>query len=142
MRVTFRVIGIPIWVTYIVGLFGIFSTTLGIMGLIDHTTVMGYFKGADSLAAAWAGRNAGIGLAMVVAFYLRDSAAYAATFLAAVFREIGDSYNIFAGNVTTAPLIGMSLFLLVDISCFALSLRAALKQRKALDVRVAHVDGS
>jgi hypothetical protein len=142
MRMTFRVAGVPIWVTYVIGLFAIFSSTLGIVSLLNPSMALGYIAGADSLASGWAGRNAGIGLAMAVAFYFREPAAYAATFVAAIFREIGDSYHLFAGDITMPALIGVSLFLLTDISCFMLSLRAALKQRKAAFRGVTQVDGS
>ena len=127
MRPSFRVDGIPIWITYVTGLLAIFSTFLGVMGLIDPTTVMGYFKGADHLASAWAGRNAGIGLAMAIAFYLRDPAAYAAVFMAAIFREIGDSFSI--SYINAVGVTGLGVFLLFDIIAFALSFRVALKAR-------------
>ncbi len=127
MRV--RVVGIPLWVTVFAGFIAILSTTIGILGLIDPTKVLGYFEGADRLAVTWAGRNAGLGLAMAIAFYLRNSAAYAAAFIGSVFREIGDLLSLLAGEFSIGGLIGIGVFLLLDVSAFVLSIRAALKSR-------------
>lgn len=127
MKPGFRVEGLPIWVTYLTGLLAVFSTVLGIMGLIDPTTVMGYSAGAEHLASGWAGRNAGIGLAMAVAFFLRNPAAYAAVYVAAVCREVGDSFSLSSANVAGVVVLGV--FLLWDVIALVLSFRAALGAR-------------
>jgi len=126
MRV--RVPGIALWVTIFAGFIAILSTTLGLRGLIDPTTALGYFEGADNLAVTWAGRNAGLGLAMAVAFLLRNPAAYATAFMGSIFREVGDLIAFLNGPFSIGGLIGIGIFLLLDIAAFALSLRAALKQ--------------
>ena len=129
MTTSFRVSGVPIWITYLTAFFAVFSTSLGLLGLIDPATVMNYLDGADNLALAWAGRNAGIGLAMAIAFYLRSAAAYAAVYVAATFREIGDAFGIFAGDINLVGIIGIGLFLALDIGIFVVCFRSALRAR-------------
>lgn len=129
MRPNIRTQGIPMWITVLTGLFAIFSTSLGVMGLIDPTTAMGYSPGAEDLAAGWAGRNAGIGLAMGLTIFLRQSAAYAVVYLAAICREIGDSFGIIGSDVNAGSLAGLGVFILLDVIIFVTCLKAALHVR-------------
>lgn len=129
-NINIRTQGIPLWITILTGLFAILSTSLGIMGLLDPSTVMGYSPGANDLAAGWAGRNAGIGLAMGLALYLRQSAAYAVVYLAAICREIGDSFGILGSDMSVGAGVGLGIFVLLDVSIFVICLNAASKARR------------
>jgi len=129
----FRVAGIPLWVTIYVGFFMIFSTVLGVRALIDPTTALGYVPGAEGMGLAWGGRNAGIGLAQVVAFFTRSPAAYAAVFLACTLREIGDLLSSLAGPPST-EYIAIGVLAVVEFIAFLLSLRAAIKAKTRAEV--------
>ena len=117
-----RAEGIPIWVTIIMGLVGVMGTTFGIMAMIDPTAAIGFIDGADSLAIAWGGRNAGLGVALLLAVYLRNSGAYAAAIGGSLFREISDL-------IANGFPLWIMIFLVIEIVCFVISLRATLKAR-------------
>lgn len=117
-----RTEGIPIWVTIIAVLIGLLGTTLGIMAMLDPTSAVGYIAGADGLALTWAGRNAGLGVALLVAVYLRNANGYAAALAGSLFRELSD---LLSGGFA----IGLAIFMLVEVVCFVISLRAALRTR-------------
>jgi hypothetical protein len=122
---TFRAPGIPLWVTVVIAAFAIFSTTFGVVALINPKLALGYVDGADAIALGWAGRNAGIGLAMAAAFFLRNASAYAVTFLAGIMRELGDGLSMLSGDVGTGGVVVLVVILAIEVSCLTLSLRAA-----------------
>ena len=117
-----RAEGIPIWVTLIVTFVGFVGTALGIMAMLDPTSAIGYIAGADSLGLTWGGRNAGLGVALLIAVYLRNASGYAAAIAGSLFRELSD---LLSGGF----VIGIAIFMLVEIVCFVISIRAALKTR-------------
>ncbi len=117
-----RAAGIPIWVTVIVTLVGVMGTFLGVMAMIDPTSAIGYIQGADSLAITWGGRNAGLGVALLVAVFLRNANGYTVAIAASLFREISD---LMGGGFS----IGIAIFLLLEIVLFVISLRAAIQTR-------------
>ncbi|MEM7032441.1 MAG: hypothetical protein AAF629_23010 [Chloroflexota bacterium] len=118
-----RAEGIPIWVTIIVALIGVMGTALGIMAMLDPTSAIGYVAGADGLALTWAGRNAGLGVALLIAVYLRNASGYAAAIAGSLFRELSD---LMSGGF----VVGLAIFMLVEVVCFVISMRAALKTGK------------
>jgi len=121
-----RAKGIPVWVTIIAVLLGLFSTAIGVGVMLNHSLVLGNIAGADSLAITWAGRNAGLGIALLVAVYLRNANGYAAVFAGSILREVSDIFSFLPNGGAT---IGLGIFfLLVDIVCFVISLRAARQQ--------------
>ncbi len=79
--------GVPSWVTVLALVLGVFSVVAGLAIMLDPTimdiddTVVG---------RQWAGRNIGLGVALLVAVALRDARAYLAGFAAGLFRDIGD----------------------------------------------------
>ena len=122
---TIKANGIPSWITIIAIILGLFCLAGGVMGLIDPTSVTDYVVGADNLAAAWAGRMAATGFALVVAVYLRNANAYAVAFAASIFRELGDLVAATSGTAEGFPLPVVVIVLLVDIAAFVISLQAA-----------------
>jgi hypothetical protein len=118
-----RANGIPLWITIVALLIGLLGTAIGIMALLDPTAAFGYIDGADSIARTWAGRNAGLGVALLVAVALRNANGYAVAFAGSIMREISDILDILNGGVGTLAVIGA--FLLVDVICFGISVRAA-----------------
>lgn len=85
MRV--RASGVPMWVTVVALILGVFSTLAGLAIMVDPTimdiddTVVG---------RQWGGRNIGLGVALLVAVALREARAYLAGFAAGLLRDIGD----------------------------------------------------
>lgn len=125
-----RANGIPLWVTILIALVGVMGTFLGITALMDPTTARGYIDGADVLGIGWGGRNIGLGVALIVAVLLRDANAYAAAIFGSIFRELSDVINAWPDDTTTA--IGLGIFLLVELICFIISVRAAIANRSAM----------
>lgn len=79
--------GVPTWITGLALLLGVFSTLAGIAIMIDPTIM----DIDDSVVGRqWAGRNIGLGVALLIAVALRDARAYIAGFGAGLFRDIGD----------------------------------------------------
>ena len=120
-----RANNIPLWVTIIAIVLGLFCFAGGVMGLIDPTSVTDYAAGADNLAAAWAGRMAGTGAALLVAVWLRSAGAYAVAFSAAIFRELGDLVAALSGTAEGFPLPVVAIVLIIDIVAFVMALQAA-----------------
>ena len=118
---------IPLWVTVIAIILGLFCLAGGIMGLIDPTSVTDYAAGANNLASAWAGRMAGTGAALLVAVWLRSAGAYAAAFAASIFRELGDLVAAMSGTAEGFPLPVVAIVLLVDIVAFVMAVQATRK---------------
>ena len=125
-----RANGIPIWVTIITLLIGLLGTNLGVRALLDPTAAMGYIEGAETLGISWGGRNAGLGAALILAVLLRNANGYAVALFGSLFREISDILSMLPDG--GGMLIGIGSFLLVEIVCFIISIRAALTKRLAL----------
>jgi hypothetical protein len=119
----FKPEGIPILVTLYGGILALIGIYLGVVGLIDPTTAVGYVEGGDMIAGAWAGRTLGLALATAAALWFRTVQAYTIVFLASVCREGGDvvgALNSGSNGILTALLI----FLALDVICLILSLHA------------------
>jgi len=69
---------------------GVGGSVIGIGALIDPESAVNFVAGADDLATSWAGRNLGLGIAMLVAVSMRHAAGYAAAFAGAICRELSD----------------------------------------------------
>lgn len=123
--------GVPTWVTAFVSLVGLYCTLIGIIGLIDPTTVPEFVSGADNLGTAWAGRMSGTGVAMIAAVALRSAAGYVIALAASVFREIGDAIVSASGTSDGLPVIVVLIVLGIDLAAFAICLRAVV--RPAMD---------
>lgn len=120
-----RANGIPIWITIVALLIGTMGAFLGITGLVDPTSAVGYIDGADVMALSWAGRNLGVAVALLIAVALRNASGYAVAFGGAMFREVGDIFASLVGD-TGFGIPVLAIFLIVEIICLALSLRTAL----------------
>jgi len=120
-----KALHIPVWVTVVAVLLGLYCTLIGVAGLFDSTGVPEFISGADNLGTAWAGRMAGTGVALLLAVALRNAAGYAIAFAAAIFRELGDAIVATSDTSDGFPLIVVIVFLIVDIAAFAVSIKAA-----------------
>lgn len=120
-----RAKGIPIWVTILAILVGVMGTFLGVSALFDPTSAAGFIDGATELAFSWAGRNTGLGFALVLAVLVRRPGGYAVAWGASLWRELSDILN---AGIGTGIGIGLSVFLLIEIVCFVISIRAALAE--------------
>lgn len=118
-----RTNGIPFVVTIFAILVGAMGTFLGVTALIDPTSAVGYIDGADVMALSWGGRNLGLGVALLVAVVLRNANGYAVAFAASIFREVGDIVASLSGD-TGFGVATLAGFVVVEIICFALSVRA------------------
>lgn len=103
----FRTNGVPLWVTVVALVIGVFSTLAGLAITVDPTimdiedTVVG---------RQWGGRNIGLGVALLVAVVLRDARAYLAGFAAGLFRDIGDLAGaIDDGSSPIVPVVVLAL---------------------------------
>lgn len=124
-----RAKGIPIWVTLLMAVIGLAGTVLGVSALLDPTAAMGYIDGADALGLSWGGRNTGLGIALIVAVLLRNASGYAVALSGSIFRELSDVMGAWPDQLGTA--IGLGVFLLIEVVCFIISVRAALASRSA-----------
>ena len=79
--------GVPTWVTVLGLVLGVFSVLAG-LAIMTDPTIMGIDD--TVVGRQWAGRNMGLGVALLVAVALRDARAYLAGFAAGLFRDIGD----------------------------------------------------
>lgn len=119
-----RARGIPIWVTLIALLVGTMGTIIGIGAMMNPSSISGFVEGAERLGITYGGRNTGLGVALLLAVLLRNAAGYAVAFFASVFRELSDIIVTFPDSTGTA--IGLGVFLLIEIICLIISLRAAI----------------
>ncbi len=120
-----RANGIPIWVTVIAVLVGAMGTFLGVTALLDPTTAVGYIDGADVMALSWAGRNIGVAVALLAAVLMRNASGYAVAFAGAMFREVGDIVASLNGDTGFGVSV-LAVFLVMEVICLAVSVRAAL----------------
>lgn len=125
-----RANGVPIWVTILIAVVGIAGTALGVSALLDPSAAMGYIDGADALGLSWGGRNTGLGVALIVAVLLRNANGYAVALSGSIFRELSDVIGAWPDQLGTA--IGLGVFLLVEVVCFIICVRAALANRSAM----------
>lgn len=109
--------GIPLWVSIITLLIGLLGTALGVMAFFEPSTALGYIEGADALAITWAGRNLGLGLALLMAVFFKSRAGYVIALGASLFREISDM-------VATGFSYALAIFLLIEVICFLMSVKA------------------
>jgi len=101
------------------------GTFLGIQALIDPSSALAYVDGAEILGIGWGGRNMGLGVALVLAVFLRNANAYVVALAASLFRELSDIIGTLP--VGGATVFGLSAFLILEIICLIVSLRAALQ---------------
>lgn len=115
--------GIPFVVTVYGAILALIGTYLGVNGLLDPSTAVGYVEGADMIAGAWSGRTLGLALATALALWFRTATAYTLVFLGSVCREGGDVIGALSAGETgvVAPLL---VFLALDIIGLMFSLRA------------------
>ena len=119
--------GIPNWVTILAILIGLVPTGVAIAVSLNHSFAPGFIEGADGLTITWAGRTLGLGLATLLAVYLRNANAYAVVFLGAIIRELSDIWFAIAGGLYGLA-IGITILLLIEVAAFIVSLRTALRK--------------
>ncbi|MEM7271802.1 MAG: hypothetical protein AAF547_01870 [Actinomycetota bacterium] len=115
--------GVPIAMTVFAILMGLGGTVIGILALADPTSAASFVDGADDLATSWAGRNLGLGVAMLVAVAMRQAGAYAAAFAGGVCRELSD--------VIVEFNVAFFVIMLVEIFCLAWCARAVFSTGSA-----------
>ena len=116
-----RATGIPLWVTVLALILGLFAAAVGISALLDPGRALGYVPGADDLATTWAGRNAGLGVVLLVAVWLRSPAGYVVAFAGQVPREVAD---MLAAAPDEGGIAFTGLFLFIDVLGAGVSLWA------------------
>lgn len=115
--------GVHIAITAFAILMGVGGTVIGISALADPTSAVNFVAGADDLATSWAGRNMGLGIAMLVAVALRHASGYAVAFAGAICRELSDVIVEFNA--------AFFVIMLIEIVCLGICARAALMQHSA-----------
>lgn len=115
-----KVNGVPLAISAFAILMGLGGTAIGVLALADPTSASNFITGADDLATSWAGRNLGLGVAMLVAVAMRHAGAYAAAFAGAVCRELSD--------VVVEFNVAFFVVMLIEIVCLVWCVRAALAQ--------------
>ena len=110
--------GVPLAITAFAILMGVGGTAIGIGALADPSSVTNFVDGADDLATSWAGRNLGLGVAMLVAVAMRQASAYAVAFGAVIFRELSD--------VMVELNAAFFVVMLIEIVCLAWCVRAVV----------------
>ncbi len=113
--------GVPLAITIFAALMGLGGTVIGIGALLDPESAINFVSGADDLATSWAGRNMGLGIAMLVAVAMRHAAGYAAAFSGAIFRELSD--------VMVEFNVAFFVIMLIEIVCLAICVRAVMAMR-------------
>ena len=116
-----RATGVPILVTVFLILVGCLGTFLGLQSMFDGSNAVGFVEGAEALGMTWGGRNAGLGVALLVAVVLRNAHGYVVALSASLFREISD---IMANGDMAIPLL---IFLLIELICLGFSLRPVIQ---------------
>jgi hypothetical protein len=125
--------GIPLFVTAYGALLAVMGIALGVMGLLNPASAVGFIENAEMLAGAWAGRTLGLGLITAFALWFRSAPAYVMAFVGCCFREFGDVVG--AINSGSSGMVAVLLgFLAVDIICLILSARAMMMQRRNRDL--------
>ncbi len=119
-----RARGVPIAITIFAIVMGLGGTVIGIGALLDPESAVNFVSGADDLATSWAGRNLGLGIAMLVAVAMRHAAGYAAAFAGAICRELSD--------VLVEFNIAFFVIMLIEIVCLGICARAAFASTDAV----------
>ena len=115
--------GIPFFVALFGALVAILGIALGITGLLNPASAVGFIENAEMLAGAWAGRTLALGLITAFALWLRTPQAYTMAFLGCSIREFGDIVGAFnSGQTGLLPVLFG--FFVVDVLCLFLSVRA------------------
>ena len=115
--------GIPFFVTLFGALLAVLGIVLGINGLFNPASAVGFIENAEMLAGAWAGRTLGLGLITAIALWVRTPQVYTIAFLGCSIREFGDVVGaVNSGQTDLIPVL--SAFLVVDVLCLLLSVRA------------------
>lgn len=112
--------GVPLAITLFAILMGIGGTVIGVGALFDPESAINFVSGADDLATSWAGRNLGLGVAMLAAVVFRHAAGYAAVFAGAICRELSD--------VLVEFNIAFFVVMLIEVVCLAWCARAVFTQ--------------
>ncbi len=112
--------GVPLVITIFAVIMGLGGTAIGISALADPTSAVNFVDGADDLATSWAGRNLGLGIAMLFAVAMRQAGAYAAAFAGAICRELSDVLVEFNA--------AFFVIMLIEIVCLAICVRAVFAQ--------------
>ena len=120
---------VPDGILFFVAVFGalvaILGTLLGVRGLLNRPSAVGFIENAEMLAGAWAGRTLGLGLITAFALWLRTPQAYTMAFLGCSIREFGDIVGAFnSGQTNLLPVLFG--FFVMDVLCLLLSVRALL----------------
>ena len=110
--------GVPLAMTFFAILMGVGGTIIGIAALADSSSAANFVSGAEDFGTSWAGRNLGLGLAMLVGVAMRHAAGYAAAFAGAICRELSD--------VLVEFNIAFCVIMLVEIGCLAWCARVAV----------------
>ena len=121
-----RTPGIPLVITILAILLGLFATVLGVLALIDPANALGYVPGADMLGTNWGGRNAGLGVVLLVAVLLKSPYAYAAAFSGQILREFSDAL---AALPNAMGIVGVLPFAAVDILGLVFAIRAIRRMK-------------
>lgn len=103
--------GVPLIITAFAVLMGVGGTVIGISAFADPSSAVNFVDGADDLATSWAGRNLGLGVAMLVAVAVRQAGAYAAVFAGAACRELSD--------VLVEFNVAFFVVMLLEVACLA-----------------------
>lgn len=112
---------VPLAITLFAILMGVGGTVIGVLALLDPESAVNFIPGADDLATSWAGRNLGLGVAMLVAVVMRHAAGYAVGFAGAICRELSDVM------VEFNP--AFFVVMLIEIVCLVWCVRAVMQLR-------------
>lgn len=124
--------GVPIAITIFAILMGVGGTVIGIQALLDPTTAIDFVEGADKMGTAWAGRNLGLGVAMLAAVALRSVGGHAVAFAGAIWREFSD---VVAGLSDGGSLnVPFAIILVIEVVCLAICVRNTLAMRSETGV--------
>ena len=115
--------GVHLAITAFAVLMGVGGTVIGIGALVDPESAVNFVAGADDLATSWAGRNLGLGIAMLVAVSMRHAAGYAAAFAGAICRELSD--------VIVEFNVAFFVIMLIEIVCLGICARAVFQEHNA-----------
>lgn len=116
-----RTPGVPVWVTVLAVLLGLFATLFGVLAMLDPHIALGWVSGADALGVRWGGRNTGLGVVLLVAVLLRSPAGYVVAFSGQLLREFGD---VVAAGPTLGSFVGTLPFIAVDVLGLVFAVRA------------------
>jgi hypothetical protein len=120
--------GVPLPITLFALLMGVGGTIIGVSALIDPTRAIDFVEGADKMGIAWGGRNLGLGVAMLAAVLLRNSAGYAVGFAGAIWRELSD---VIASTTEGGSLnVPFAIVLVIELICLAIVARSAMARRE------------